>query len=111
MRYDDTESEGVYFRSSSRLFRLNGDWFFASREGDLGPFRTEQEAEVELSRHVEAGKLRGAINPKLRPKEKFEIVSDQPAESAYKQTGKMLRLAGFDKTSLTVFRERASSRG
>lgn len=110
MRYDDTDREGVYFRSSSRLFRLNGDWFFASREGDLGPFRTEQEAEVELARHVEAGKLRGTISPKLRPKDKFEIVSAQPAETIYQSTGKKLRLAGFDKTSLSEFRQRASSR-
>lgn len=110
MRCDDTEKDRVFFRSDSRLFRLNGEWFFSSREGDVGPFRNEREAHVELSRHVEASKLSGTISPKLPPKEKFEVVVASRSDSLKKPRGAELRLAGFDKTSLAVFRERARTR-
>ena len=52
MRHDDT-TEKSYFRSSERLFRVNSDWYFAAREGDQGPFESQQRAEKELDRYIE----------------------------------------------------------
>ena len=52
MRNSDTEDK-PYFRSSERLFRVNSAWYFAAREGDQGPFETEQRAEAELRRYIE----------------------------------------------------------
>jgi hypothetical protein len=52
MRQGDTDSTRVYFRSSTRVFNLNGSWYFATREGDQGPFVTRDRAEVEALRYT-----------------------------------------------------------
>lgn len=53
MRQDDHESK-CYFRSSDRVFRLNGAWYFTTREGDEGPFPNEQIAHAEVERFITA---------------------------------------------------------
>ena len=40
-----------FFRSE-RYFNLNGEWFFATREGDQGPFRTREAAADGLVRYM-----------------------------------------------------------
>lgn len=53
MRYTDSiDGSKRFFRSEERLFQVNGKWFFAAREGDMGPFVTRTEAEEELRRYV-----------------------------------------------------------
>ena len=52
MRNDDIEVK-AYFRSSERLFRVNSDWYFSTREGDQGPFESEREAAYELRLFIE----------------------------------------------------------
>ena len=52
MRRDDIQ-EKPYFRSSQRLFRVNGDWYFSAREGDQGPYPNEMTAALELERFIE----------------------------------------------------------
>jgi len=42
-----------FFRASSRLFCLNGEWFFQTRERDHGPFTKREAAEQALDRYVE----------------------------------------------------------
>ena len=37
--------------SSARVFRLGGQWYFSTREGDIGPFRTREQAKREASAH------------------------------------------------------------
>ena len=54
MRTDDEDRNKRYFRSSDRFIRLNGDRYFTTREGDLGPFTNELSARRELNRHVVA---------------------------------------------------------
>ena len=44
----------VFYRSDTRILRLNDQYFFASREGDQGPFNSEIEAHRELQRHIAA---------------------------------------------------------
>ncbi|MEM7078267.1 MAG: DUF6316 family protein [Pseudomonadota bacterium] len=51
MRATDREVK-AYFRSSDRVFRLNDAWYFASREGDHGPFASEMLATLEVERYV-----------------------------------------------------------
>jgi len=42
-----------FFRASSRLFCLNGEWFFQTRERDHGPFTKREAAEQALDRYVD----------------------------------------------------------
>lgn len=41
-----------FFRASSRVFCLNGEWFFQTREDDHGPFTRRDAAEAALARYV-----------------------------------------------------------
>ena len=41
-----------FFRASSRLFCLNGEWFFQTRENDHGPFTKREAAELALDRYT-----------------------------------------------------------
>jgi hypothetical protein len=35
----------------ARIFRLGGQWYFSSRDGDIGPFRTREQARHEATVH------------------------------------------------------------
>jgi hypothetical protein len=41
----------TYFRSE-RIFSMNGNWYFATREGEQGPFASRNRAEAGLRRHL-----------------------------------------------------------
>jgi len=51
VRHDDHENKR-YFRSPDRVFQINGDWYFATREGDQGPFASEAEVQREVERFI-----------------------------------------------------------
>ena len=51
MRQDDHEKK-CHFRSSDRVFHMNGCWYFATREGDQGPFQSEVNAKAEIKRFL-----------------------------------------------------------
>ena len=51
-RNDPLGKRQCFFRSDKRIFHLNGDWYFSAREGDLGPFKSRGEAELEVRRFV-----------------------------------------------------------
>jgi len=53
MRKTDADPDKRYFRSGSRLFMMNNQWWFASREGDQGPFGSESRAQVALQNYIE----------------------------------------------------------
>lgn len=42
----------TYFRSGDRIFSLNGQWYFQTREHDHGPFQSRAVADRELARYV-----------------------------------------------------------
>ncbi len=49
MNHRNNEAPRTRFRSE-RVFRSNSDWYFHTREGiDVGPFKSEFEAQVESS--------------------------------------------------------------
>lgn len=37
--------------SAARVFRLGGEWYFSTREGDIGPFCTREQARREALIH------------------------------------------------------------
>ncbi len=45
MRVTDLGGERTYFRSGTRVFNLNGAWYFATREGNQGPFPSKADAQ------------------------------------------------------------------
>lgn len=62
MRKTDTR-ESTYFRSTDRVYCVNGKWFFTTREVDHGPFPSEQSARVELQRYVDEMRFFDEIGP------------------------------------------------
>ena len=42
-----------FFRASRRVFCLNGEWYFQTRESDHGPFTRREAAELALQRYVD----------------------------------------------------------
>jgi len=52
MRRTDPAGTRRYFRTEDRIFLLNGQWFFATREGDVGPFTSRDAAMREATRYV-----------------------------------------------------------
>ena len=52
-RETDADKDATHFRASSRIFRLNNnEWYFSSREGDHGPFDSDQVAQRELETYI-----------------------------------------------------------
>ena len=51
MRRRDDRIDKTYFRSE-RVFAMNGQWYFGTREGDCGPFRTQDIARAALARFI-----------------------------------------------------------
>ena len=64
-RSDDNPKDNVSYYRSERLFVMNGDWYFSTREGDEGPFATRQQAEAALDFFV-TGKIELAHFQKSR---------------------------------------------
>ena len=58
IRKQDTLAAGAstqpqqFFRVSSRVFCLNGEWYFQTRETDHGPFTRREAAELALDRYA-----------------------------------------------------------
>jgi hypothetical protein len=50
---DDDPRNVTHFRAGSRIFHSNNEWYFSSREGEHGPWRSEQEAARELETYIE----------------------------------------------------------
>jgi hypothetical protein len=57
MRKGDTSEQNDAFRAIDRFFEDNGQWYFSAREGDIGPFRTREQAQREAVAHIRAKNL------------------------------------------------------
>ena len=51
-RTDPDSTSRSFFRTRNRIFSMNGQWFFATREGEVGPFRSREVAAKEATRYV-----------------------------------------------------------
>ena len=53
MRKSDARSlKKKFFRSNDRYFQINGQWYFSAREGDIGPFRSREQARLEARAYI-----------------------------------------------------------
>jgi len=52
-RTDPENSNKRYFRTQERVFAMNGQWYFAAREGEVGPFSTRKRALEEVARYAQ----------------------------------------------------------
>ena len=59
MRKSDSK-EKTHFRAKDRVFQINDGWWFATRDGDRGPFDSKQVAAEELANYVK--EVRGDID-------------------------------------------------
>jgi hypothetical protein len=44
--------------ADARIFRLGGQWYFSTRDGDIGPFRTREQARREAGAHQTVSRAR-----------------------------------------------------
>jgi len=51
---EDDHKERIYFRSAERVIHMNGSWYFVTREGEEGPYPSEKQAQIEISRFISA---------------------------------------------------------
>jgi hypothetical protein len=62
MEHRVNEPPKNYFRSADRCFQMNGEWFFATREGiDVGPYATREAAAFAVARLIKM--LQGIDDP------------------------------------------------
>lgn len=70
---DADDNKRHFFRSQERLFCFNGQWYFATREGDNGPFPTKDIARAEVARYIsERAALRGFQESRFQESRKKE---------------------------------------
>ncbi len=60
---DPSDLTRSYFRTNDRFFQVNGRWYFAAREGDIGPFRTRDQARREAEAYIAARNATGGPRP------------------------------------------------
>lgn len=71
---DPSDVTRSFFRTNDRFFQVNGRWYFAAREGDIGPFRTRDQAHREAAAYIAARNANGRARPPrpTGPKERAE---------------------------------------
>ena len=70
MRDSDDNEKIRHFRTGNRFYNQNGSWWFSTREGEEGPFRSREQAEAGMARYVEAIRAMHAL--KLKHSEKYK---------------------------------------
>jgi hypothetical protein len=64
MRKDDSKDlTKSFFRTNDRFFQVNGKWYFSAREGEIGPFRTRDQARREAIAYINARQASAAARP------------------------------------------------
>ena len=51
MRKDD-QGKKTHFRAENRIFQVDDQWWFTTREGDRGPYASRQAAADELTAYI-----------------------------------------------------------
>jgi len=64
---DPSSVKKRFFRAGDRFFQVNGQWFFAAREGDIGPFRNREQARREAEAYINARNMNGGTRPRTVP--------------------------------------------
>ena len=66
MRKDDDKGYVHPFRSGDRFFRIDSTWYYATREEDVGPFKTLEEARMHMRQMVAEKELLSAKVEELK---------------------------------------------
>jgi hypothetical protein len=70
MRKDDPREFSRSFRTPDRFFKVNGQWYFTAREGEIGPFRSRGQAEREAAAYIRARQAAmKAGGPRITPED------------------------------------------
>lgn len=70
---DPNDLTKSFFRTNDRFFQVNGQWFFSAREGEIGPFRTREQARREAMAYIRAREINEhAPRRKARPDNRTE---------------------------------------
>jgi hypothetical protein len=88
MRRGDLETARKYFRSETRVFNLNGSWYFATREGDQGPFFAREHADAEALRYANERLVLGGFQK-----------SREAERRVYRSAGEGLAILPMEKVS------------
>jgi hypothetical protein len=54
MSTNDTKEPSTTFRIIDRFFQVNGEWYFSAGEGEIGPFRSRDQAQREAEAFIRA---------------------------------------------------------
>ena len=76
MRQSDDKSNKRFFRADNRFFRVDTDWFYSTREGDEGPFKSEHEARQHLQRYIDLQNVRTEQSEKLEQMRQQKVAGD-----------------------------------
>lgn len=60
---DPNDLTKSFFRTNDRFFQVNGQWYFSAREGEIGPFRTRDQARREAMAYINARQASAAAPP------------------------------------------------
>lgn len=72
MRNSDEQDKHRFFRAQTRYFRVENAWYYSTREGQEGPFKSREQAEDHLQRFLDLQTL------KLNMEEKQAKVEKEP---------------------------------
>lgn len=64
---DPSDSTRSFFRTNDRFFQVNGRWYFSAREGEIGPFRSREQARREAEAYIAARTASNEARPVRRP--------------------------------------------
>ena len=75
MRKSDEEEKKKFFRTGTRFFCADSQWYYTTREGDEGPFRTEELARRHLRTYLDLESM------KSDQREKVETIRSQKVDA------------------------------
>jgi hypothetical protein len=78
MRDTDENEKIRHFRMGHRFFNENGSWWYTTREGEEGPFKSREQAEAAMERYVAS--IKSMQEFKRKHAEKHKTDSERVAD-------------------------------
>ena len=75
---DGQKGSASHFRAADRVMRMNDQWWFTTREGDMGPYNTRDEAEAAVTTYIASQQFveKQIEGPKQKVQPKSEFKGD-----------------------------------
>ena len=83
-RIEDDNDGKRFFRSSDRVFKQADGWYYSAREGDRGPYDTEQRARDELARFIQEQKDLKALSAGKSMKADLKVDRARPKADVWR---------------------------